>query len=567
MGQRPGLVKATALRLAEGPVQALGVITKPSGVSALIPDNCTTIGGVSRVSAALTGNTWGIRSASGGMFFDVDNSNGQPVIGTSGTQTADLIAVHPSGKLVVFGYRFVASGNNRLALDFRRTADMVQVATHTLSVGSAPFKVVNHLCFSDNALWAAFDGYDSGNFSYSVGYLTLTPSVADWSGSFTLTVGTWYPQFHPQSNAETNREQSSPAGDGVAVGRHKQGSTEFIYLAARGRKPTANRPDGFATTISTSPSGGYGEVISDRIIYLRSGVWKIQVPASLSGGPAVTWTQFTPTPARTDPGHVELGRSLASLIINHLSFRLSSWLSRRPRGALPTALRVDPRDGAVIVAFTNSGWACAPNGSVTASIHAPTIGIGASTLAKITASGNLAWEVDNESLFGDETGGRIDAVSTAYPTDAPDFNNLGGTLGTTNKDGPAIRAIAVDGVGNVYCAGRVSANGFSVFKRSGNSGALLWQKPVDGVAQAGAAGRGVRPHAIDVDPSDGTVVVVFTRNDQYATVGTPPQAHLMKLNPADGSIVYTADLEPDAVDGRCVACVGGSIYYGTTWAS
>ena len=314
------------------------------------------------------------------------------------------------------------------------------------------------------------------------------------------------------------------AKEAVALAVYTDGTgQEWLYVAFHG------------SAIAGTYTGGVGTGVIRAgrwALHFRSGIVKYRVDGSAYGGAGIT---------RTDWG-TGLSASDAYYETNHRTWRfsehnfISGGFDARPHGCEFTALACGS-DGSVYFAKRNASWGpnpdrpeFLPDGSYEAY----------ATVGKISATGNLIWLSDSDSILENED------------PDYPYFNDLS-FQGDPTPD-PSISAICVGTDGTLFAAGRRTANSLSAFAFDSDDGVRLWDANV-----MGSTGT-VREGAAAID-SDGNPWFAGDRNTAWDGA-SGAQAHLWKLSKDTGEVLNTFDVE-QAVSGLCVACNGaGGVFYG-----
>jgi len=193
----------------------------------------------------------------------------------------------------------------------------------------------------------------------------------------------------------------------------------------------------------------------------------------------------------------------------HGYFRVSEKTSGRPWGCRVTCLDVNQQNGSIAIGRTNQGWGpratFQPNGS------APYV-----TLMVIAPNGIPLYETEHNIIREVGDGGFINDIPYgADPT--PDT---------------AIMAIRWDEQNDIYMGGRVGDGGSSLFKIDAATGTEIWRYDSGGT---------IRQAGIRIDPTDNNPIIAFDRNASW-TGHAGAQAHLLKLNSADGSVIWSYDL-------------------------
>jgi len=225
---------------------------------------------------------------------------------------------------------------------------------------------------------------------------------------------------------------------------------------------------------------------------------------------------------------------------NHGTYRLSSLLGRRPRGAIPYAF-ARLSNGDFVIGFTNRGWNA--DGTLAPSSLSPPTTIARLTLG--TLNGTLIWEADTDSRLDPHIVAAGPSPGTYY-NDIPDGTPGNNTSVVDNVYGPggpepSINAIAVDASDNIYCGGRrnqTSATaGENLFSFT-QHGEPRWKTRLSGM---------IHQHCIKVDPTDGHIWVGGFRNLNWDGSGSATYAHLWKVNSSTGAVLMSQDLATASV--------------------
>lgn len=524
LGQRPGLRRSFAERLGRDgarAIQGLARISRASAITRFAIGSTITVTGTARRSQLIAGNIYAFNPARDGAVDAVmiagsagavtqtraSEDSTQTVtaaIGFPNSDTPSWVAMHPSSTLAVAGFDYLASGQNRVLLVFmdprngtilgyRRIAPASEATIDNAISGGA--------VFTDTALWVA-----RGTRLHRVGVQQV--------GTYLVPTGA----FDVAPVTET----------GVSV----SGVGRITGIAAC--KPSGWRLYGCFDGESSSGT------LASPTTTLAAGYPARCVRAGVTAwdevGAGVVRVALGEAPTLTD-AYVETSSGVP---IQHNTLRFSQVLDRAPRGCIPTAIAAQPDGTGFVVAFTNDGW------GPTVADWTPDGGRAPTTLARFDSNGVKEWEVDAQSRIPGEAGGKRATVATTYPCDLPDED--GTNAGTTSKDGPAIRALAIDRTGIVYAAGRISVGRFNVFSFGASGGSLRWRartesnNPMSGGtvgpwAASGAAGRGTPARCIGIDGADGRVIVAGRHNQSWGSADVLSRwAHVFRLAPADGLI-------------------------------
>lgn len=574
LGKRQGLVKAFQGRIGvdgNRKPQGMRVISRAAAVTTFVLGAATVLGidqtivknaGLIDYNAALMAlATQGIREA-----IKVTGSGGQAVVRRDGapeaqnlvavpagfpnTPTASWCAMHPTETLACVAFNFMASSQNQVLLVFLdpKSGDVI---------GS---KVIAPLGEDT----ASTQNVSAIGFAWTSGAIWIARGTALWYVP-TPVLGGKARLLDPatvtaqQSTPDPAYDLSGAASRIVAMATYASGSNVYLLAAFEGNTASGT----YANPAGAITSGGYGKSF-------RSGIYRLSEQPDVADFTykLVVDTGLGAAPNAAD-SYVEVSADLTTPVI-HNSIRLSTILDRAPRGALPTAIDVDPVSGDIYIAFCNQGYG--PNSG-----FLPDGSVAYSTMACFTGA-LLNWEIDAQSSIGGENGGKLAGVATHYPTDLPDED--GGNAGTTDKDGPAIRAVKFDSAGVCYAAGRINSGLFSVFCVETGSGQLRWRKGLEGnnatdspLPSPGQAAHGVPRGGLGVDLSDHLPVAVGARNNSWVTTAvssadTRPYALMWKLSSVDGSIQWGADAVQDTSEasltslavGTGIALYGSSIF-------
>lgn len=532
LGQRPGLRKSFAERLGRDgnrEVQGMARISRASAITKFTLGATITVTGTAKRSELIAGNCYVFNPARDGSIdaLTVAGSSGAvtqtrasedstqtvtAAIGFPNTDTPSWAAMHPSSTLAVFGFDYLSSGQNRVLLVFVDPRDGQPLGYRRIapaSEASIDNAISGGAVFTDTALWVA-----RGTKLHRIG--------VEQVGAYLVPTGA----FDVPAATETG---VSVAGVGRITGIAACKPSGWRLYGCFDGESSSGTLAGPTTTLAA----GYPARC------VRAGV-----TAWDEVGAGCVRVAMGGTPTLLD-AYVEVASGIP---IVHNTLRFSQVLDRAPRGCIPTAIAAQPDGTGFVVAFTNDGW------GPTVADFPPDGNRAASTLARFDSNGVMEWEIDAQSRIPGEAGGKRATVATTYPCDLPDED--GTNAGTTSKDGPAIRALAIDRTGIVYAAGRISAGRFNVFSFGAAGGSLRWRartesnNPTDGTPDAwaapGAAGRGTPARCIGIDGADGRVVVVGKTNRTHAAQATRTRsAHVFRLDPADGVIVSVWSVSAD----------------------
>ena len=466
------------------------------------------------------------------------------------TSEPEWVCTHPTGSLAALGFNYVtAGGQNRtlvLLVDIAtgNYAGVKVIAPAGENILDANNQPVLGACWTADALWMA-----RGTA------LWYEPVVTE--GGRTMMVDPL--RVSPLVSAADPSRPLTAASRIVNLSAYTLNGRTRVWAAFEG------------STVAGATSNPVGLITAGTIAkHFRSGLFLLEQTADVADNTYRLATVALPdSEGLLGDGYVEVSGALPTV---HSSVRFSAWLTRAPRGALPTALAADPVDGSVYVAFTNQGWgptaAFPPDGS------APY-----TTLAKFSETGNFLWEDDTASNIGAEQGGKLTGVATKYPCDIPDED--GANAGTTSHDGPAIRALACNGAGSLYASGRINGGRWNVFGRNSADGSLRWQQRTEGNTAtsggggsvawplAGAAGRGGVRNGLAIDPTDAQVIIAGARNDTWkstdpAVAHQAPWAMIWKLAGTTGAIQWGFSATQDDVetDPTCLSAGLAGVVYG-----
>jgi hypothetical protein len=555
-GTRPGMRKVYSTRLGvdgNRAVRTLAQISRASAVTSFTLGAKTDIDpgtATPRRSALLVANVAILNTATRAIreIHTVSGSGGQARVQPGGYPATPIsipaapsgfpnvgvpawVAVHPSGSLAAVAFNYTASSQVRCLLVFIDPVTGMYVGSKLIApsveaVGSVNNTSAVAFAWTNEALWVG-----RGRELWYVPTPTLgtraslaNPEVVSAALSIPPAVG-GVGRFVALSTATVNGE--------TIVWAAFDGTTEPMILT----NPSATVAD---PTCAKHMRAGIVPLVQRPDVAELS--YKLE-PRALSTAPSLS------------DQNVEV--STTGDVVIHGTIRFSQTLFRAPRGALPTAVAINPVDASCVVAFTNQGYGPDP------STHPPDGSVGYTTVAKYEISGAQVWEIDTGSPIGTEQGGKRAGIGTYYPCDVPDED--GANAGTTNANGPAIRALACDRAGRVFAAGRISQSRANVFALGSASGVLLWRSATESNnptsssptwATPGALNGGTPTNGIGIDAADQSVIVVGRRNGTWLDLDNPPTgkaAILWSINPATGLIQwghtpiedYTAGSPPD----------------------
>lgn len=340
--------------------------------------------------------------------------------------------------------------------------------------------------------------------------------------------GRWFP-----NKIVSIGQGDMPQAVGVIVAMGSNG-TDAVWCGFLGSREAGTTINPSGNIDPGQPAAHFRSGVTRLALVREAGAWAIdRVP--IGGDPDITLPY-----AESDT----LGA-----VVDHQTTRLSEQLERGPRGAFISSIAVDG-DGQFVIGMSNSGWG--PTTTQTPGDHPPT------TVARFDAAGLLLWESDTGSLIPSEQGGGRSGSGTRYVTDCPDEG------GGTTKNGPAIKAVAIDASGSVYAAGRIAASGHSVYRLGGAGGQIQWRRNVHEGATVGGS-NGTPFYGLAVDPGDNQAVVVTARNKlhQPGTTGEP-FASVLKLGLTDGASVWTHSITQDLSEPSltCVAAAAERLLIG-----
>ena len=462
------------------------------------------------------------------------------------TTTATWCDVSPDGTLAVFAFACSSGSQNRTLMVFIDLARGDVVGSKIIAPSGEDTSSQNNVattghCWTGNALWIG-----RGTQMWYV----RTPQ---WGGRTRL----YDPTTTAALLASVDFDLSGPASKITALATYESDGDWSIYAAFEGSTGagyTAN-PTGAITSGATAR-------------HFRAGVCRMAESVSGMTCSLTVDTSFSLTPSVNAP-FTETD-STQTTPVTHNSMRFSQWLARAPRGALPTGIAA-ASDGSFAVCFTNQGYG--PTSS-----YLPNGAVAYTTVAKFDATGVLMWEADTQSAIAGEQGGYSSVTATEYACDVPDETG-GGNAGTTNKDGPAVRAIAMRANGDVVVGGRINAGLHSVFYFGSDSGQLRWTIGLEGnrshavayTAPTAGGGHGVPRGGLCISADDESVVAVHTRNntfqsDAFVSANTErPYAVMWNLSAADGATNWTFAATQDTgteTSPTCCAAASGRVAYG-----
>lgn len=542
--KRPGLRKAFATRLGNGPIQGLKSIARASAVTSYIIGTCVGItedNATAQRSVKVDANVW-LMPVTGGRprglrdTMKVYGSAGACLVQRGAAQSTDFatiagvagfttsptpwaVAINPQGTLAAALVNYTNTTRKTVITLFDPRTGAFIAAKHLVGADVD----ASALVFTERALWIAKGA--------TLHYIA-TP------GGVLIDVSTTVSQA--VASAGTMAAASSITGmcsytdpDGVV----------FLYACFEGTT---------ASGFYSNPSGAIAS--GGNAKHFRSGIYKLREIETGTGTLDFTIEQFG-LPAGSADAFVEVASS-GGAVVAHKTVRFSQELNRAPRGARPKAIACNSL-GDVAVAFCNQGWgptsAQPPDGST---IY--------STLAKFTAAGIYRWEHDTDSIISGEVGGKLTGIATTYSTDCPDED--GGNAGTTSKNGPAVRCVAIDSFGDVYAAGRIGNGPSTVYAVQSGSGIRKWVASVADPALAVGSTGNASP-ALGIAVTESGVIVAFNRSNLWDTMSaSEPYAALWQLSAVDGAVDWSysitqavAGVAPDNDPNPNCMAVGSSL--------
>lgn len=299
----------------------------------------------------------------------------------------------------------------------------------------------------------------------------------------------------------------------IEVAIHTVGTTEYIYCLFLGSGQPGTTLEG---QIGVAGQSTY------QAQHFRSGIYKLRLESSGS----IQGEVFGP---QLDPALAASGNRHNYYEARHNYHRFSEHTAAYPHGCQPTAMRLGP-DGSVFYLRCNRGWG--PRPSFTPILKGNRISI-----AKISPAGELEWETDDNSILETVSFGADGSYECdIHPPTGPSAY-------------PTLQALAVDGNGDIYAAGRVNGAGYSCLKIRGADGQVLWRTRLSDPANATT--QTVYQAAIAIDPTDNNPVVGLHRNAFWYSQRTPSvvvaggssrDAQLVKLDANSGNSVWDFDL-------------------------
>lgn len=548
--KRPGWRKLFKTRFGQGRVQGIDTLARASAItSATVGDTAaiTDQNGTSRRSVLADANFWMMPLASDGsrglrdtakIFGSTGHARVLPGSLADYAQIAGIanfpnspvpwaVAIHPSAQLAAVLVNYTDTTAKTFIAFFDFASGSFICAKNLAGADVAATAVV----WTEKALWIA-----KGNLLHYV----VTP-FADGEASILNVASTTVSQA-----AGSLSGALAAAGSITGMCQYKDGSGEtFIYACFRG-DPSAGTHANPAAAIT---AGAFAK-------HFRAGIYRLAEREPIPNTFDYEVQDFGGVIGLADPySEVSGGTPVV-----HRTARFSAWLDRAPRGAYPTAVACNA-DGSVAVTITNQGYG--PN-----SAWPPDGSNPYASVAKFDLTGTLMWEADVGSNISGEAGGKLASVATTYPTDIP--NEDGGNAGTTSKNGPALRNIAMDAFGDVYVSGRINAGPGIVYAFQNASGQPKFN-PVNLADVAQVPGAGGWSSA-GIALANDSLFVVSTRNNLWdgASV-SEPYASLWRLSPVDGtlewsySITQTAAGSPPDNDptATCLAAAGDVLVFGS----
>ncbi|MDX2147575.1 MAG: hypothetical protein SFZ23_08645 [Planctomycetota bacterium] len=507
LGQRPGWTTRFPTQICRGqPIQYLFSASQASTVTGYRLGECMPLTmWESRVSGTLTGHAWMLSSslAMARDFYD-DRGGGTasayhcswaPWLNTSTTPnhrecafTAIWTDPAWNGNVITTGLRMV----NELGQLVWQTAIEDREASGVL--GPSPRRI-----FANQIAWSPGANRDNMLLLVAVETQTTTSPtlIQGYLYVFNGTNGTYLKRY-----ALNNWAQDV---NGVTV--RPDGKVAVVFFGSGTPVPTS-LPNQVGPAAVVEPGGTSSHFQSGVMLFARN-------PSSAE--PLLQEQFGTPLPS-----------SHPFFSTAHGYFRFSEKLARSPRGCYPTAIAATPSNG-LLVTFSNKGWgyqfAIQPRDDVAAY----------TTAALLDSAGNLLWEVDTQSIRRAYTGSW-----GTYVNDIPDSGN------PFDSRPPSLSACAVGPQGELYVGGARNSpstdatQGWNVFRLRPSDGAILWRASIGGAAAAYSSG--VAQAGMVVDPTDGNLLVVGRRNDEWGNASQPRQAHLWKLSGATGVIIADYDL-------------------------
>lgn len=313
-----------------------------------------------------------------------------------------------------------------------------------------------------------------------------------------------------------------------------------IVVGFAGRMGTVDIADDDGST-DEDPNVGAGDQRRTGF-YGRAGAALLSVTDGVGlSGPGTVLTLVQYGVKRTDTGGLNYE--------NHKTFRIYEKSVRQPlRGCIVNAIAA-AADGTVFIARTSHGWGMKEN-------QPPSDNMAPVTVCKIgsgTSTAALLWEMDVGAIRAERKWG-----NTAYPASLTVHNDIpsaNDSINTVADPHPTVDAICVDGVGDVYVAGRKAgaSNPFNVWKVSGATGQVLWSK-----ALSAATSHWVNQNCLRFNPATNRVVAGGLVQDAGTT-----KSHLWELSAANGEVLNTEDLGVEVTAYGLDTNADGEILVGT----
>jgi len=362
-GQRPGLSKLLAARVASGQVQAIQSLALSSQVTGYVPDEdtCEDIEtGSSRNSGVLSGNAW-MLDDDPSMFRDFDML---PSDFASGSKSINAVCWDPDNE------------HAYLLMNYTSSAGFPRNET-------AIFKVRKD---TGATVWETQLGLAFGN-----------PIISSGAGNTVETDGIFV------YIAEGPRVFVLLASDGAGIKIYDINGWANEAVEARirtdGKLLVAFRGSSVAGTLYNGQA-----ILPNFGSDFRAGVCLFDVDKTDMVDP-LTWTSFGPQLSTTDPWFETTGGATNP----HGYFRMSEHLPGAPRGSTVEALAVTPDNG-VVIARRNKAFG--PNWAYSPDPEVPFI-----TVFKLDENGYVMWSVDTNSKRDSHTIGSDTYYSDRWSTD------------------------------------------------------------------------------------------------------------------------------------------------------
>lgn len=547
-GPRPGIIKAFERQLGNGAaIQALAVVGRASGISGYETGTVTPVdGGITRTSGTISGHAW-VLGTNHGMHSDFGAGTTRSVYSLSWHPTLRRFCyVNLSGTPVKSNLYYVDSDpDSATYLQTLWTAEVPNAdpgGTPTLSNYANAILVTAtfvYLCAAGYLyVLRTSDGVYIKRYSCS-GWAQGTMRAVErpdgriavlFSGSPTIRG----PVTTNSADTGNGNGEGSDFRAGVMLFTVDTTQTDVddspLTVTQFGTKRTATAVtiDNAAWTAATKRLVKTGAFTSythatGNLINITAGTGVTAGAYLIAAKISADEIELVGSIKATDAADVDADQLQPAWYEDHQYFRFSERGFATPRGYIPSSMCA-LSDGSLVVARCNKGWG--PNNSFRPDESVPPL-----SLCRITGGTTgaaLLWETDIGSRLDLHpvtiSGSPVDLYNDRpHPSDA---------VNTPNDPHPTCDAICADGDDNVYVAGQLNGDGYSVRKVRSSDGQVLWEQSTGGWAPQ---------HAIAYHAAENVVVVVGQRNSAWPDAGGA-NAVVWFIDAFTGDIVDTFDL-------------------------